>query len=76
MTLDHLVNHLTDPSTVRGIIWTIGATLALFWIHAEDYKGALEVLTQSAVAAGLVGALTRDQKAPCKDQKEPSDDGG
>jgi predicted anti-sigma-YlaC factor YlaD len=60
MTVDHLIDHVTDPSTIRGMIWTLGAVVALSMIGRGDPKGALEVLTQTALAVGAVGVLTRD----------------
>lgn len=82
MTLDHLVDHLTDPSTIRGMIWTLGAIVALTLIARGETKGALEVLTQTALAVGAVGVLTRERKAKCNcpdtdgpvDQDNPEDD--
>jgi hypothetical protein len=65
MTSDKLFEHLTEPSTVRGISWTIGCVMSLVWISAGDYKGALEVLSICGLVAGVVGATTRDRK--CED---------
>jgi hypothetical protein len=65
MTVDHLVEHLTEPSTIRGLIWTLGAIVALTMIARNEPKGALEVLTQTALAVGAVGVLTRERKPPC-----------
>ena len=67
MTLEHLFDHLTEPSTVRGISWTIGCGMSLIWISAGDLKGALEVLSLCGLVSGLVGAVSRDRK-PCEQQ--------
>lgn len=64
MRLEHLIEHLTAPSTVRGICWTLGSIVALWLLAKGDTQGAVEVLGQAALAVGAVGVLTRDQK-PC-----------
>lgn len=62
MTSDKLFDHLTEPSTVRGISWTIGCVMSLIWIAAGDLRGALEVLSICGLVAGVVGAATRDNR--------------
>ena len=75
MTTDHLIEHLTEPSTIRGAVWTLGAIVALTLIARGETKGALEVLTQTALAVGAVGVLTRDRKPPCDcDEPQPPPD--
>jgi hypothetical protein len=73
MNVDHLIEHLTEPSTIRGIIWTAGASLALLWIHKGDYEGALQVITQTGLAVGAVGMLTREK--PCDNAPDDGGDG-
>jgi hypothetical protein len=74
MTLDHLVEHLTDPSTVRGMIWTLGAIVALSMIGRGETKAALEVLTQTALAVGAVGIMTRDHPKRSEPEALPPPD--
>jgi uncharacterized oligopeptide transporter (OPT) family protein len=62
VNIDTLVEHLTEPSTVRGISWTIGCVMSLIWISHDDMKGALEVLSICGLVSGLVGAVSRERK--------------
>lgn len=70
MSIDHLVNHLTAPSTIRGVIWTLGSVVAFWLLAKDDTKGAVEVLGQAALAVGAVGVFTKDRGPPSKESED------
>ena len=75
MIMNHpdLMDHLTAPSTIRGIIWAFGALVALYMIHKGDSKGATEVIAQAGLAVGAVGMFTRE---PCSRRRADEDPNG
>lgn len=69
MSWQYFVDHFTAPSTVRGVVWTLGAVVALGMIHAGDTKGALEVIAKAGLAVGAIGVFTREP-CNCKDESD------
>ena len=74
MTFDHLIDHLTSPSTIRGLCWLAGSGVAAYLISKEHYKEALEVLTISATVVGGIGIFTVDRAVKVRTQETPTDD--
>ena len=74
MTFDHFVDHITSPSTIRGLCWLAGSGVAAYLIFKEQYKEALEVLTISATVVGGIGVFTRDPAVIVRKQETVTDD--
>lgn len=72
MTRDHLLDHLTEPSTVRGIAMNVGCLTALILASLGYEDAATQSLATAGLVAGLNGALTSDRKR--HDQQEAQDD--
>ena len=62
MKLDHLVDHLTEASTMRAIAWTLGAIVSFSFILSKEFEKSLSVLTLTAGVAGAIGVSTSDRK--------------
>lgn len=59
--LDNLLNHLTEPSTVRGVIWTIGSFISLILLAKGELEHSMKALGITGLVAGSGGWLTSDK---------------
>jgi hypothetical protein len=63
MTVDHLIDHLTEPSTMRGIAWTLGSLGALWCFWGGQWEAGAQIFATTGVVAGGLGVLTSDRAA-------------
>ena len=59
---DHLLDHLTENSTVRGIVWTIGSVSALYCFANAQWETGAQIFATAGMVAGGLGVLTSDRK--------------
>jgi len=57
----YALERLTEPSTIRGIVWVVGSVTALAFLWASDSEDALKVLALAGAASGGIGAATQDR---------------
>jgi hypothetical protein len=62
MNVDHLLDHLTENSTVRGIVWTLGSVSALWAFWHDQWETGAQIFATAGMVAGGLGMLTSDHK--------------
>lgn len=68
MTLDHLLDHLTENSTIRGMVWTLGSIAALWAFWAAQWETGAQIFATTGVVAGSLGVLTSDKNQRSADE--------
>ena len=77
MNCDHILDHLTEPSTIRGLAVLVGSIVALVLLARGETAEALQALAIGGVVAGVNGALTSDrmlqrEREPAEDDDDPT----
>ena len=62
MNVDHLLDHLTENSTIRGIVWTLGSLAALYCFAAGQWETGAQIFATAGMVAGGLGMMTSDRK--------------
>lgn len=61
---------LTEPSSLRGLVWVVGCLTALVMLWRGEHEAGMRALATTGMVAGTIGLATRDTPPPSTERDD------